>query len=476
MKKSLKKQLFAIIAFAFAICMMPATAKAEEEFEMGIVRMNIAKNSMALSGRKMEGALCTLNLMADKGIITRDSGWQSYDLDNDGNTDIGFDAYSTGIASFHKTLKCSITGIWMYDVPDTIKISALQQNSPYCDKFVIDFTDAENLALQVGISEGGAVKFSDTTDVADDALNRTVPVNQEITMYAIPDYGCRFVGWYEGFESPTSYFVSDHTGELLSEDSEYTFTGQQNLCIYALFSEDVCTDGKAHDWKEVAHKATFTDNGGVYAKCSKCQKEEFVTPLAAVNNVMLKTTSYAYDGKAKEPEVIVKNGFGDELSTNQYKVTYKNNINPGTATATVTLTSPWYEGTKTLNFTITGNGKQVTPGQKAPGNTEKKANPLTVKAKTVKVSAKKVAKKKQVIAKKKIMKITCAQGQVKFQIKKVSKAKYKKYFRINEKGGQIAIKKGLKKGTYKLKIKVTAAGNAKYKAGSKTVTVKVKVR
>ena len=36
--------------------------------------------------------------------------------------------------------------------------------------------------------------------------------------------------------------------------------------------------------------------------------------------------------------------------------------------------------------------------------------------------------------------------------------------------------KGTKKGTYKMKVTVTAAGNASYKAGTKTVTVKVKVK
>ena len=53
MKTMIKKYLLAVIAFALAMCFMPTTAKADEEFEMGIVRMNLAKNSMALSGRKM---------------------------------------------------------------------------------------------------------------------------------------------------------------------------------------------------------------------------------------------------------------------------------------------------------------------------------------------------------------------------------------------------------------------------------------
>ena len=42
--------------------------------------------------------------------------------------------------------------------------------------------------------------------------------------------------------------------------------------------------------------------------------------------------------------------------------------------------------------------------------------------------------------------------------------------------GKIKVKKGTKKGTYKLKVKVTAAGSATYKSGSKTVTLKVMVK
>ena len=46
---------------------------------------------------------------------------------------------------------------------------------------------------------------------------------------------------------------------------------------------------------------------------------------------------------------------------------------------------------------------------------------------------------------------------------------------INSRTGKIRIKKGTKKGTYKIKVKVTAAGDAVYasKTITKTVTVKV---
>ena len=42
--------------------------------------------------------------------------------------------------------------------------------------------------------------------------------------------------------------------------------------------------------------------------------------------------------------------------------------------------------------------------------------------------------------------------------------------------GKVTVKKKLKKGTYKIKVKVTAAGNSNYKALTRTVTFKIKVK
>ena len=52
---------------------------------------------------------------------------------------------------------------------------------------------------------------------------------------------------------------------------------------------------------------------------------------------------------------------------------------------------------------------------------------------------------------------------------------FKKKFTVNKTTGNVTVKKGLKKGTYKVKIKVTAAGNDNYKEAIKPVTVTIKV-
>lgn len=104
---------------------------------------------------------------------------------------------------------------------------------------------------------------------------------------------------------------------------------------------------------------------------------------------------------------------------------------------------------------------------------KKKTNTMTVKAKTVKVKYAKVKKKAQKIKKTKAFTIRNAKGTLSFtRVAKGSSAKLK----INKKTGLITVKKGTKKGLYKIKVKVKAAGNGTYKAKTKTVIVKVRVR
>ncbi|MBQ1407466.1 MAG: leucine-rich repeat domain-containing protein [Eubacterium sp.] len=115
-----------------------------------------------------------------------------------------------------------------------------------------------------------------------------------------------------------------------------------------------------------------------------------------------------------------------------------------------------YYGTLTLKFT-------------------KFANPMTVKSKTATVKYSKLRKKSQTIKKSKAYTIRNAKGKVTYKLSSVSKSKFKKYFKVSS-SGKITVKKGLKKGTYKVKVKVTAAGDSSYNPLTKKVTVKVKVK
>ena len=132
------------------------------------------------------------------------------------------------------------------------------------------------------------------------------------------------------------------------------------------------------------------------------------------------------------------------------------------------------ESAKSGAFADTFETAGVNQIPRVPRMASKLKNTLTVKGKTVKLKASKLKKKALKVKRAKAITLGKAQGTVRFKLSSVRKAKFKKYFKLAE-NGKLTVKKGLKKGAYTLKIKVKAAGNAKYKALTKTATVKIKV-
>jgi hypothetical protein len=100
--------------------------------------------------------------------------------------------------------------------------------------------------------------------------------------------------------------------------------------------------------------------------------------------------------------------------------------------------------------------------------TSKAKNTLTVKAK--KVVVKLGNAKKKVIAAKNAFKVSSANGKVTYK-------KTKGSAKISvAKNGKVTVKKGLKPGAYVVRVKVTAAGDAKHKAASKVVKLAVSIK
>ncbi|MCD8230832.1 MAG: fibronectin type III domain-containing protein, partial [Clostridiales bacterium] len=91
--------------------------------------------------------------------------------------------------------------------------------------------------------------------------------------------------------------------------------------------------------------------------CVICGEEIF---FISECEITLQTTDYIYDGEEKEPAVIVKDMNGNTLTLGtDYEVTYYNNINAGTATATITGTGS-YNGSVDMPFTISKADQTVT--------------------------------------------------------------------------------------------------------------------
>ena len=102
----------------------------------------------------------------------------------------------------------------------------------------------------------------------------------------------------------------------------------------------------------------------------------------------------------------------------------------------------------------------------------KAANPLTIKGKTAALKDSAVREKAQTLVVTRVIDFTKkGQGTMTYA-KESGDAK----ITINKTSGQVTVKKGLKKNTYKVKVKVSAGGNANYKAGNKTVTFTVAIK
>ena len=107
-----------------------------------------------------------------------------------------------------------------------------------------------------------------------------------------------------------------------------------------------------HAYKTTLTKATLSKNGSIVKKCSVCGKTESTSVIYSPKTFKLSATSYTYSGGYKKPTVTVKDSKGKTLKNGtDYTVSYKNNKNVGTATATVTFKGK-YSGSKKLSFTI----------------------------------------------------------------------------------------------------------------------------
>ncbi len=109
----------------------------------------------------------------------------------------------------------------------------------------------------------------------------------------------------------------------------------------------------------------------------------------------------------------------------------------------------------------------------------KKANPMKVSGKTATIKYSDVKKKAQTIKRAKAISVSNAKGAVNYAFVSAKKDEkdFKKYFNIKSATGDVVVAKGLKKGTYKVKAKVSADGTKTYgSSGQKSVTIKVVVK
>lgn len=202
-----------------------------------------------------------------------------------------------------------------------------------------------------------------------------------------------------------------------------------------------------------AGTASATVTGiGLYAGTSKTVS--FNISPASLSSAVVTASGVTYTGKALYPMPSVKIGSANLRIGQDFIVSYMNNKNAGAATVTVTGIGN-YSGAKSATFKIA-----------------KATQPMTVKAVTKTLKA--ASFKKKAVAYKGLITVKKAQGKVTY--KNLSTTKSLKAFKVDSKTGSITVPKAVKKGTYKIKVKVSAAGKGSYASGYKTVTVVLKIK
>ena len=141
-------------------------------------------------------------------------------------------------------------------------------------------------------------------------------------------------------------------------------------------------------------------------------------------------------------------------------------------TGKVTLPKATRAGTYTVRVKVTAAGNQnYKPGSKTVSykiTVKQAANPMTVTP--VARTASYTTLKSRAVTVTKPMTISGSIG-----TKTYTRAQNSNYFTVDKATGKVTIKKGTPKGTYTLKIKVTAAGGPNYKSGSTTAVCKITV-
>ena len=302
--------------------------------------------------------------------------------------------------------------------------------------------------------------------------------------------------------------------EKLVRNISYLLYSEPNLgtCSVSTGSAvDSCkSNAFAHNWDKgtIVKAASENSAGLIKYTCSNCSAVEYktipalasateyieeetasLTETETVTETVTETTSETEAATTEPTETTTETQTESTEPTETVAETQSTSTEP-TETAAETQTTAAEPTETETQATATESTDTTTETQSAteisqtePTSTEenaqssdtttvkktKKVNTIKAKAVTKSVKAKKTKKSKVTV--KKAITVTKAKGTVTY-----TKVSGSKKLTINSKTGAITVKKGTAKGTYKIKVKVTAKGTKTYKKGSKTVIVTIKVK
>ncbi|MBR3243393.1 MAG: hypothetical protein IKF90_11970 [Parasporobacterium sp.] len=210
-----------------------------------------------------------------------------------------------------------------------------------------------------------------------------------------------------------------------------------------------------HAYENVLVRATMSKDGSITPTCTVCGAKGKETVIRKIQTVALSKTSFVFNGSVQKPAVTVKDSAGKTIASKYYTATYsnKNSKNAGTYQVMVKFKGN-YSGSKTLSYKITQAANSITK--------------FTPTSKTYKYS-KTNARTFQITA-------TMKSGTKPTYAKSgVTPSKGNSYITVS-KTGKVNVMKGIPRGTYTLKVKVTAKATTNYKAKTVTKSLKIVVK
>ena len=188
-------------------------------------------------------------------------------------------------------------------------------------------------------TSGGGVTYT-YADTENGTYSTTVPTQAgshwvKATVAATVDYkAC--------VSAPVKFTISQKTVTVTAEDKSKVY-GADDPTLTATVAGTIGTDvviytlGRAEgsDVGEYAITASGDAAQGNYNVTFVGAKFTITAKTVSAPTITLSETSYVYDGQEKKPTVTVKDG-NTEIPATEYSVSYTNNVNVGTATATIT--------------------------------------------------------------------------------------------------------------------------------------------
>ena len=389
-----------------------------------------------------------------------------------------------------KTAQFTVTGTGEYTGTQTIDVkikSAVVDESPVAIKGLM-YDESKQVLIEPGTAAFGEMQYAlGTKDEPTGAFSTSLPQAEDAGSYYV---------WYkavgdaehgesdpECLESPVILspmpinVIVDEDDKNIKVGQSFTIKPKVDKKIPVTFMfESMCEEvatvnkngtvtGVAEGYASIYVRAVLKNPSPNYDVSDGGFVSFFVNAGGfdvTETKVRLDKSSFVYNGKVQKPKI--KTVKGEKLTEGtDYKLRWSNASSKNAGKYSVVVVGiGYYTGETDAEYTIT-----------------KAKNPMSLQAKTIKIKKKKIRKKSKSFERDKAFTVSNAQGTLSYKLVSAKKGKksFKKKFKINAKTGKLKVKKGLKKGTYKVKVNVMAGGNKNYNASAwKTVTFKVRVK